>query len=44
MFTDPEGYRTHIRQTGQPEDEAKKLFSILKVKVNKNQITNKVKV
>jgi len=44
MYTDPEGYRTHIRQTGQPEDEAKKLFSILKVKVSKNQIISKVKV
>jgi len=44
MYTDPEGYRTHIRQTGQPEDDAKKLFSILKVKVSKNQIISKVKV
>lgn len=44
MYSDPEGYRIHIRQTGQPEDEAKKLFSILKVKVSKNQIISKVKV
>lgn len=44
MYTDPEGYRIHIRQTGQPEDAAKKLFSLLKVKVSKNQIIRKVKV
>jgi len=43
-FTDPEGYRVHIRQTGQPEDKAKKLFSILKVKVTKNQLISKHKV
>jgi len=44
MYTDSEGYRTHIRQTGQPENEAKKLFSALKVKVAKNQILSSVKV
>ena len=43
-FTDPEGYRVHIRQTGQPEEEAKKLYSILKVKVMKNQLISKHKV
>lgn len=43
MYTDPEGYRNHIRQTGLPEGEAKKLLSILNVKVSKNQIINKVK-
>jgi len=44
MYTDSEGYRTHIRQTGQPENEAKKLLSALKVKVAKNQILSRVKV
>ncbi len=44
MYTDPEGYRIHIRQTGLPEDEAKKLYSALNVKVTKNQIISKTKV
>ena len=44
MYNDPEGYRVHIRQTGQPENEAKKLFSALKITVSKNQIISKVKV
>jgi hypothetical protein len=43
-FTDPQGYRVHIRQTGLQEEEAKKLYSILKVKVMKNQLISKHKV
>lgn len=44
MYTDPEGYRVHIRQTGLPEDEPKKLFNILKVRVSKNQVITKTKI
>lgn len=44
IFTDPEGYRNYIRQTGVPEGDAKNLLSILNVRISKNQITHKVKI
>lgn len=43
-FTSPDGYRVHIRQNGFPEKEAKDLFTILKVKVTKNQQISRQKV
>jgi hypothetical protein len=44
MFTTPDGYRVHIRQTSQPEAEAQKIYSLLKVRIFKNQVIKKFKV
>jgi len=44
MFTTPDGYRVHIRQTSQPEGEAQKIYSLLKVRIFKNQVIKKFKV
>lgn len=44
IFSDAKGYRIHIRQTGLPEDKAAQIYTLLNVKVVKNQVITKHQV
>lgn len=39
MFTTTNGYSVQIRQTAQPEEEARKIYSLLDIRVHKNSVS-----
>jgi hypothetical protein len=41
---DSKGFRIHIRQTGLPEEKAVRIYTLLNVKVFKNQVISKHRV
>jgi len=44
IFNDSKGFRIHIRQTGLPEAKAAQIYTLLNVKVFKNQVISKHRV
>ncbi len=42
FISDINGHRHHIRQTSFPEAEAKEIYSMLKIKITKNQVKHKL--
>lgn len=44
IFNTTDGYRVQIRQTAQPEEEAKKIYSLLDIKIHKNTATQKFRL
>jgi len=44
MFNTTNGYRVRNRQTAQPEAEAKKIYSLLNIKVSKNTVSQKYRL
>ena len=44
IFNDSKGFRIHIRQTGLPEAKAAQIYTLLNVKVCKNQVISKHRV
>ena len=44
MFNTPDGFRVLIRQTAQPEEEAKKIYSLLNIKIHKKTATQKFRL
>ena len=44
IFNTTDGYRVQIRQTAQPEEEAKKIYSLLDINIHKNTATQKFRL
>lgn len=44
MVKTPDGYRVQIRQIVQPEEEAKKIYSLLDIQIHKNIATQKYRL
>lgn len=44
IFNDSKSFRIHIRQTGLPEEKAAQIYTLLNVKVFKNQVISKQRV
>ena len=44
MFTTTSGYRVQIRQTAQPEEEARNIYSLLNIRVHKDSVSQKIRL
>jgi hypothetical protein len=44
IFNTTDDYRVQIRQIAQPEEEAKKIYSLLDIKIHKNTATQKFRL